>query len=105
MTSDSVSSGAPTPGQEPRTSPPKTYLVWAILTTIFCCMPFGIVSIIYAARVHAVWAAGNLEAARSASANAKRWAIVSAVVQVVGVILMIAFYAIFYGLGADLNPQ
>ena len=26
-------------------------MVWAILTTLFCCLPFGIVSIVYAAQV------------------------------------------------------
>jgi hypothetical protein len=28
------------------------HLVWAILTTIFCCLPFGIVAIVYAAQVN-----------------------------------------------------
>ena len=27
-------------------------LVWAILTTLFCCLPAGIVSIVYAAQVN-----------------------------------------------------
>ena len=30
---------------------PSNNLVWAILTTICCCLPFGIVSIVYAAKV------------------------------------------------------
>lgn len=36
-----------------------TYLAPAILTTIFCCLPFGIVSIVYAAQVNGKLAAGT----------------------------------------------
>ena len=31
--------------------PPSTWLITAILTTIFCCMPFGLAGVVYAARV------------------------------------------------------
>ena len=57
-------------------SPPHVpnHLVWAILVTIFCCLPFGIVSIVYAAQVNGFVAAGNFEAAQQASDNAKLWA-------------------------------
>ena len=57
-------------------TPPEVpnHLVWAILVTIFCCMPFGIVSIVYAAQVNGMVAAGNINAARQASENAKMWA-------------------------------
>ena len=40
---------------EPVAGPPPyvpNHLVWAILVTIFCCLPFGIVSIVYAAQVN-----------------------------------------------------
>ena len=29
--------------QQPAGPKPPSYLVWAILTTLFCCLPFGIV--------------------------------------------------------------
>jgi hypothetical protein len=61
------------PTQSPQTPPPN-YLVWAILTTILCCLPFGIVSIVYAAQVNSKWTAGDIEGAQSASKNAKIWA-------------------------------
>ncbi|MCY4528103.1 MAG: CD225/dispanin family protein [Chloroflexi bacterium] len=50
------------------------HLVWAILVTIFCCLPFGIVSIVYAAQVNGFVAEGRLDSARQASENAKMWA-------------------------------
>ena len=36
---------------------PNNYLVWAILVTIFCCLPFGIVAIIKANKVNTLYAA------------------------------------------------
>lgn len=59
---------------------PDSYLVWAILTTFLCCMPFGIVSIVYSTKVDSYWYAGQYSAAYDASHKAKVWAIASAVV-------------------------
>ena len=64
-------------------SPPPNHLVWAILTTIFCCLPAGVVSIVFAAQVNSKWNAGDQAGAQKASNNAKTWAIVSAGVGVV----------------------
>jgi hypothetical protein len=54
--------------------PPPNYLAWSIVTTILCCLPFGIVSIVYAAQVNSKWQSGDVEGARLASKNAKTWA-------------------------------
>lgn len=59
-------------------SPPPNYLVFAILTTIFCCQVLGIVSIVYAAQVNSKWASGDFKGAEEASRNAKLWAWISA---------------------------
>ena len=53
------------------------YLVHAILVTIFCCMPFGVVGIVYAALVNAQLQMGNLEAATDLSNKARKWCIAS----------------------------
>lgn len=60
--------------------PPPTYLVWAILTTLICCLPFGIVSIVYASQVESEWFMGHYDRAYKKSNQAKTWAIVAAVV-------------------------
>jgi hypothetical protein len=52
---------------------PPTYLAQAILVTLFCCLPFGIVAIVYAAQVDSRWASGDIQGAKSASDNAKLW--------------------------------
>jgi hypothetical protein len=56
--------------------------VWSILTTLFCCLPFGIVSIVFAAQVDSKFNSGDGAGAQRASDNAKKWAIVSALVAV-----------------------
>jgi hypothetical protein len=64
-------------------APPPNYLVWAILSTIFCCLPFGIASIVFAAQVNGKWNSGDHAGAQDSSAKAKRFAIIAAVVGVV----------------------
>jgi hypothetical protein len=54
------------------------HLVWAILSTVLCCLPFGIVSIVYAARVDGKVLSGDLQGARNDSRLAANWAIASA---------------------------
>jgi len=88
-----MSYGAPPPpGQgygQPAAAPPPNYLVWAILSTILCCLPAGVVSIVYAAQVNSKWAAGDVAGAQRSSQNARTWAIVSAVAGVVVGILYV----------------
>ncbi|HPE77482.1 MAG TPA: CD225/dispanin family protein [Draconibacterium sp.] len=55
-------------------TPPPNYLVFAILTTIFCCQILGIVSIVFAAQVNSKWNSGDIQGALEASKNAKLWA-------------------------------
>jgi hypothetical protein len=75
----------PPPG--PPGPPPPNHLVWAILTTIFCCLPAGVVSIIYAAQVNSKWQMGDQAGAMNSSRNARRWAIISAVIWLALVLL------------------
>lgn len=64
--------GNPYPPQPP-TSKPDNFLVWAILSTICCCVPFGIPSIVYATKVDSLWAAGDYDGSREAAGKAKKW--------------------------------
>jgi hypothetical protein len=56
-------------------TPPNNYLVFGILTTIFCCLPLGIVSIIFSSKVNSLWAQGDFERAYIASSKAKKFAL------------------------------
>ena len=67
------------------------HLVEAILVTLCCCLPFGIVSIIYATQVNTKRDMGDIAGALEASNNAKKWAMIGAGVGVVWLIIVIAF--------------
>ncbi len=58
--------------------PPDNYLVWAVLTTCFCCLPLGIVAIVKATSVNTLWQQGHYDAARAAALSAKNWSFWSA---------------------------
>ena len=55
----------------------QNYLVFAILATVFCCLPAGIPAIVYAAQVNGKLQAGDLAGAQLASKNAKMWCLIS----------------------------
>ena len=58
---------------------PNNYLVWSILVTIFCCLPFGIVAIVKSSQVDTLWTSGNYDAARKSADEAETWCIIAAV--------------------------
>ena len=67
-----------------------THLVWAILVTLFCFLPTGIVAIVYASQVGSKLAIGDVAGARESSNKAKMWSIISAVA---GILVGIALVA------------
>ncbi len=93
------STPAPPPGYGgtgPQGEPPNNYLVWAILTTLFCFLFTGIVSIVYATQVSSRWQAGDVAGAHDASGKAKMWAIITAVIGILGYAVVAVFvFAVF----------
>jgi Interferon-induced transmembrane protein/zinc-ribbon domain len=59
------------------------YLVHSIVTTVCCCLPFGIVALVYSAQVNSKLAAGDVAGAQASSKNAKIWAIVAFIAGIV----------------------
>lgn len=74
--------------------PPPNYLVWAILSTILCFLPLGVVSIVYSTQVNSKWAMGDWAGAQDASKKAKNFAIWSAVAAVIIGVLVVIFFAL-----------
>ena len=70
------------------------HLVFAILITIFCCLPLGIVSIVQAAKVNGLVAGGDMDGALAASASAKKWATWGLVIGLVVNILVIVMQVV-----------
>ena len=84
------------PGQQPPGqygSPPPNYLVQAILTTLFCCLPAGVVAIIFAAQVNSKYAAGDVQGAMQSSKNAKTWSWVALGLGIAAIVLYIILLA------------
>jgi Interferon-induced transmembrane protein len=80
------------PPQPPAAQAPKNYLVWSILVTLFCCLIPGIVAIVFSAQVNGLWAQGRYAEAQKASARARTWVIISAVLGLISVPISI-YYA------------
>ena len=80
----------PTVSSSPRAAMgpmPPTYLWQAIVVTLFCCLPFGIVAIIYSTGVTSAYNSGNYELALSKSKTASLWVNLGAGIWFVGFIL------------------
>ncbi len=75
------------------------HLVWAILSTLFCCLPLGIVSIVYAAQVDGKRAAGDIAGAREAAGKAKFWALLSAALMLIPAFLYLVFLLVLGAVG------
>lgn len=65
------------------------YLVQSILTTVFCCLPFGIVAIVFAAQVNGKVASGDIAGAMQASKRAKMWSMISFGIGLVGTLIYV----------------
>ena len=55
------------------------YIIFSILVTLCCCLPLGIVSIVYASKINSLQNAGDYEGAKAAAKKAKIFMIVGAV--------------------------
>lgn len=76
---------------------PPTNLVWGILCTVFCCLPFGIVSIVKASQVSTFYSQGLYAEAEEASKSAGKWAMWGAIISVVATLLYILCIILFAG--------
>lgn len=80
--------------EEKKQIPPDNNLVWAILSTLICCWPFGVIAIVYAAKVDKLWDRGFHVEAVQASEKSKKWAIISAIMAGVFWLLYVAVIVI-----------
>lgn len=75
----------------PNRYPPKNHLVEAILVTIFCCLPFGIVGIINAARVENAFYSGDEMEAERLSREALKWVKIAFFTGIAAVVIYLIF--------------
>ena len=53
------------------------YLILSIISALCCCLPFGVVGIVFSAKINSAMLAGNLEEAQNNAKMARIWIIVS----------------------------
>ena len=53
------------------------YLILSIISTLCCCLPFGVVGLVFSAKINSAMLAGNLEEAQNNAKMARIWIIVS----------------------------
>ena len=74
------------------------YLVWSILVTLLnvfcCCVPIGIVAIVFAAQVNGKLEAGDYGGAVRLSDNARTWCWISFALCIVGAIIWVVYIAL-----------
>ncbi len=56
---------------------PSNWLWQSIIATVLCCIPFGIVGIVYAAKVDSYYFNGRYAEAERAAGKAKMWTILA----------------------------
>ena len=91
---DSPSAASPYPptGWEETANVPD-YLIWNVLSTLFCCMPIGVAGIIFSIQTNSAKARGDYEAATRASSTAKTLLIVGACVGGLQLLLSLVYVA------------
>ena len=101
--SDYGSSAPPPPPPPPygapgaQGTPPPNYLVWAIVSTVLCCLPLGVASIVFSTQVNSKWAMGDAAGAQDASEKAKKFAMWGAIAGVIGAVLYVLFFVVLAG--------
>lgn len=71
------------PQPEPAEPCPPTNLAWAIISTVLCCIPTGIVAIIYALKVSNKYREGDIEGAKRASETGAWWCIATIILGII----------------------
>jgi hypothetical protein len=74
----------------PPVAPQQTWMVPAVLVTLFCFLPTGIAAIVYASQVTSKQQVGDYAGASAAADKAKMWVIISAVLGVILGILIVS---------------
>jgi len=77
---------------------PPNYLAMAIITTILCCLPLGIVSIVFSTQVNSKYAIGDYEGALKASKNAKLFWMISLIT---GLVIIVGYTAFVFFVAGD----
>ena len=76
----------------------QNYLIPAILATVFCCLPLGVVAIIFAAQVNSKVATGDIAGAMESSKKAKMFMFIAVGLGLLSWICAIVIWVLFVGM-------
>lgn len=68
---------------------PNNNLAWSLVTLLACCMPLGIVSLVYSMKVDTLYFQGQHKEAQENAELAKKWAIW-------GIIAAMIFWSLYF---------
>lgn len=75
----------------------QNYLIPAILSTVLCCLPLGVVSIIFAAQVNSKVATGDIAGAMESSKKAKMFMFIAVGLGALSGIVVIVIWIFVFG--------
>ncbi len=75
------------------------------MCTVLCCLPFGIVSLVYSSKVSGLWAQGRYAEAQSTADNAKKWAIIGAVSGAAFYLIIGIVYVVIFAVAINSIPS
>lgn len=81
-------------------TPIKTWLVESILVTLFCCMPLGVVAIVFSALAMGARDAGNTALAQQRAGTAKMCVLISFGIGLLGILAYVGMLIVGGGLAA-----
>ena len=83
----------PPPLNAPATVPNNLVLaiIASVVSLFFCCLPHGVVSLIFATQVNKKAESGDIQGAISAAKQAKMWAFISIAVAAVWLVISLVF--------------
>jgi hypothetical protein len=95
----------PSGTSQPAMPKPGSNMILAVLTTVCCCLPLGIVGIVYASKVDGLYFAGDYAGALAAAKSARTWSVIGIVASLVISIIYLLIYgaAIFAAMKGGFN--
>lgn len=78
---------------------PDNYLVWSIITTAMCCVPFGVIAILKSNEVDSLWNAGKFAEAQALSNKVKNINLITMIVTgaILAIYMIISFIIVLAG--------
>ena len=87
-----------TQSAQPVAQMPKDYIVWSILSILFCFWPLGIYALILGNDVKNLWNAGRYQEAQDKSASSKKMNVICLIIGIVKWLFLIVFFIIYFAI-------